>query len=204
MNERRDFCIFLNELGLLGTGVEVGVREGRFSRSILKKWEGTLLILVDPWEAALPDAKDSTGRVGQSTMDRWHARTLRNVAKFGDRVSVWREFSESAAAKIADGSLDFVYLDANHGYDAAGRWGIVQDLRLWWQKVKPGGMFAGHDYYFARCRKNGTPEIVESEADADLDVYGVKKAVDEFAATVGATVRVTRGDPFPSWYWRKS
>merc|ERR1740121_1256224 len=49
--------------------------------------------------------------------------------------------SAMAASTVADGELDFVYLDARH--DLAG---VVADIRAWWPKVRPGGVFAGHDY----------------------------------------------------------
>ena len=46
-----------------------------------------------------------------------------------------------AAKKVADGSLDFVYIDARRDYDS-----VKEDLNAWFRKVKPGGIFAGHDY----------------------------------------------------------
>jgi len=52
-----------------------------------------------------------------------------------------REFSVSAAAKVAHTSLDFAYIDARHDYE-----GLSEDLRAWWPKLCPGGLMAGHDY----------------------------------------------------------
>jgi hypothetical protein len=46
-----------------------------------------------------------------------------------------------AVTKFADNSLDFVYLDGNHTYDF-----VKQDLNAWYNKVKVGGILAGHDY----------------------------------------------------------
>ncbi|OGM55882.1 hypothetical protein A3F62_01515 [Candidatus Woesebacteria bacterium RIFCSPHIGHO2_12_FULL_44_11] len=39
-------------------------------------------------------------------------------------------------------SLDFVYVDANHAFGY-----IAMDLANWVDKVKKGGVIAGHDYY---------------------------------------------------------
>jgi hypothetical protein len=71
--------------------------------------------------------------------------------------------------------MDFVYLDANHRYDA-----VREDLHAWWPKVRKGGMLAGDDYGLideqwvdfghGRCR------------------FGVKRAVDEFAKKVRRNV----------------
>ena len=48
--------------------------------------------------------------------------------------------SADSAAQVADGSLAFAYIDAAHEYD-----GVKRDILAWKGKVKPGGIFAGHD-----------------------------------------------------------
>ena len=45
-----------------------------------------------------------------------------------------------AARLFPDASVDFCFVDANHTYESC-----LEDVRLWWQKIKPGGMLAGHD-----------------------------------------------------------
>lgn len=49
--------------------------------------------------------------------------------------------SAQAAAFISDGSLDLVFIDADHSYD-----GVAQDIALWTPKVRKGGIISGHDY----------------------------------------------------------
>jgi hypothetical protein len=71
--------------------------------------------------------------------------------------------SDEAARAIPDGTLDFVYLDARHDYAS-----VVEDIGLWYPKVKPGGVLSGHDY-------------MEQEKIGDT-LFGVKRAVDEFVA----------------------
>jgi len=36
---------------------------------------------------------------------------------------------------------DFIYIDADHSYDA-----LISDIHAWWPKVRVGGVMAGHDY----------------------------------------------------------
>lgn len=50
--------------------------------------------------------------------------------------------SVEGAAQFDDKSLDFVYIDADHTYNA-----VVQDIEAWKAKVKIGGYIAGHDSY---------------------------------------------------------
>ena len=49
--------------------------------------------------------------------------------------------SLDAAADFPDGSLAFVFIDADHSYAA-----VCADISAWLPKVKPGGVLAGHDY----------------------------------------------------------
>jgi predicted O-methyltransferase YrrM len=48
--------------------------------------------------------------------------------------------SVEAAERFADGSLDFVFVDASHDFV-----NVFADVRAWYPKVKPGGVIAGHD-----------------------------------------------------------
>lgn len=51
--------------------------------------------------------------------------------------------SAESARHFADGSVDFVFIDADHTYEA-----VKLDLAAWLPKVKPGGIIAGHDYNY--------------------------------------------------------
>jgi hypothetical protein len=49
LKTRKDLPEYLNTLGLTGEGVEVGVKDGVFSKWILSHWSGKKYHLVDPW-----------------------------------------------------------------------------------------------------------------------------------------------------------
>lgn len=177
--ERTELPFVLNARNLLGTGVEVGVQEGKFSVHLLKHWHGTRLICVDSWREQGDDYQD-IANVPQQVHELYYRRTLARLLPFGDRTEVWRMTSAEAAGKIVDGSLDFVYLDARHDCES-----VLEDLHLWYPKIRPGGIFAGHDYLNGRLPQG---------------VFGVKKAVDAFLAEKGLPVFSTRDDtPFVSW-----
>src|SRR5206468_3400680 len=131
----------LNRRGLLGRAVEIGVATGRFSEHILTQWHGSHLLSVDPWTAAPPDEYVDVSNVSQEEHDQAYALVKQRLAPFGEHSTVWRMTSAEAAARIAPGSLDFVYLDARHDYES-----VKQDLELWYDKIRPGGIIAGHDY----------------------------------------------------------
>ena len=172
---REELPFLLNARGLTGTGAEIGVKTGFFSEVLLDRWEGRKLISIDPWEADEPDAYVDVANVTQEQHDAFLAETRQRLERFGDRSEIWRDYSTTAAPRVADGSLDFVYVDARHDHDS-----VLEDLDHWFGKVRPGGVIAGHDYV------NGT--FPEGE-------FGVKSAVDEFFARRDLPVLSTWGDP---------
>lgn len=68
---------------------------------------------------------------------------LRNVgaAGLGGVVEILPKDSLTASCQFPDNYFDFVFIDASHKYEET-----KADIRLWWQKVKPGAILAGHDY----------------------------------------------------------
>lgn len=109
------------------------------------------------------------------TPELWEEQYQYAKNKFSSlpNVEFWRISSEEAAPRVADGSLDFVYIDGNHFYPA-----VKQDIDLWWPKVKSGGVIGGHDYN--PCTRQLRKEDLETFR-IDYIHYGVVKAVNDFA-----------------------
>jgi hypothetical protein len=165
--------------GVVGTGAEVGVQQGLYSERLLAGSKLSRLILVDPWRTT-EDGYDDIANVPQSEHDRRLEEAQTRLARFGCRAEFWRTTSVEAAANVPDASLDFVYLDARHDYES-----VIEDLVAWYPKVKPGGIFAGHDYL---------------DGERPEGLFGVKSAVDEFFADKAVVVYDTYAEPsWPSW-----
>ena len=73
---------------------------------------------------------------------------MSKLEPFGDRVNLIKDFSVPAANQVADNSLDFVFIDAIHSYEA-----VTQDLNAWFSKVRPGGLISGHDVSWGGVRE---------------------------------------------------
>lgn len=75
---------------------------------------------------------------------------------------VWGKFtpikglSWDVADQFEDGSVDFVFIDADHTYE-----GVNKDIDAWLPKMKSGGLFAGHDYDSAKSVKKAVMEFAE-------------------------------------------
>jgi len=68
-----------------------------------------------------------------------------------------------AVKMFDDGSLDFVYIDANHEWPF-----VTQDIFYWSKKVRSGGIVSGHDYLKVK-RPDGlvqVKEVVHAYAEA--------------------------------------
>jgi len=81
------------------------------------------------------------------------------ASKYPGRAFIREGWSTDIATYIPGGSLDLVFLDADHSYE-----GVRADIAAWLPKVRKGGWIGGHDY------DNGEP---------GYDFSGVRKAVDE-------------------------
>lgn len=151
---RNDLVQFFQEMGFT-TGVEVGVYKGEYLEILCKG--GFKMYGVDPWR----EYGDFTHSRGQKRLDEQYAHTQRVLAPYPNCTLV-RMTSMEAVETFEDNSLDFVYIDANHGLKY-----IVEDLWEWSKKVRPGGIIAGHDYAMAKDAN-------------DKYTYHVKFGVDAF------------------------
>ena len=165
---RNQIPAYAMSLGLHGTFVEVGVATGTFMEVILAIWPHTY-IGVDRWKH-VKDYDDSAN-VDQELQEKRYASCIETVKKAGQRASVLRLDSCIAASTFDDKSLDVVYIDAEHTYEA-----VLRDIKAWAPKVKPGGLLCGHDYY-------------------NIPPFEVRRAV----AAIGGPCGITH-ESAPSWW----
>jgi hypothetical protein len=163
-------------VGLAGKScVEVGVSRGEFARHLAKRSPSRLL-LVDPWCHQDPKQYADPANFPDDEFNRIY-KGLVEEFKNQPFVQFDRAYSLDAAARVPDGSLDFVYIDANHAYEF-----VKQDIEAWYPKVKKGGWLCGHDYD-PHPEGQGWP--------------GVKKAVHEFLAAKGLALHFISN----AWDW---
>lgn len=126
-------------------GVEVGVAYGSHAHSLLLYCDIEKLWLIDPWENKYAEGY-CAGRLAQ-----WR-----------NKICMEKSTSQQVVKNFGVRTLDFVYLDREHTYEAGHH-----DLFQWWPTLKEGGILALRNY-------NG---------NADL-----KRAADEF--TIGKRCEV--------------
>ena len=159
---------FWNEI----KGVEVGVWRGDLSKSLLSRLPRLKLWMVDPWEDIEPTA--TMPKAGHEvTLARKNAERIARI--FGSRAIIYQMTSTEATAdfKFDDMKFDFIFIDACHLYDD-----VREDIEAWFPLIREGGLIMGHDYDGRGDRKKK---------------WGVKRAVDEFAAKNDLKVGVSPG-----------
>lgn len=158
---RYEIVNLLNDRYPHGIGCEVGVLRGNFSKHLLKHWNCKKLHLVDAWETYT------------EYDERFHEHkdnynyTLNHLKEYEERVVFNKGFSHVVVTNFDDAMFDFIYIDANHSYE-----GCKQDLNVYWNKLKPGGIIMGDDYHL---------EPIETVNFGKGNcIFGVNKAVNEF------------------------
>ena len=161
---------FINETltGRKLVGAEIGVQSGYHALEILNL-DMERLYLIDIWGPYI---------LAGHTYD--FSNCLEDVERLhGDNplVEIIRGESEDIAKGFKPKSLDFIYIDGCHDYEA-----VRADMHAWFPVVIMGGVMSGHDYH--------------------CSWPGVDKAVDEFATEYGYEIE-HGGPPFEDWWFVK-
>lgn len=186
VSKRDEIPFLLNELGLNGDGIEIGVQRGLYAEIVLRNSSLKKLYLCDPWKQIDTNIYSDVANINDEEQEKILKEMINRVFKYNysrDRINILRMTSDQAIESklFKDKQLDFVYIDANHKYEY-----ILKDIEMWYPKVKNGGIIAGHDYLDG--------EIMEGS-------FGVKSAVTDFFGNNKNNERIYITDEnWPSWY----
>lgn len=137
-------------------GVEVGVDQGEFSKILLSK-KPKKLYLVDAWKTI--HGTDRTTGAEQSVHDGKYIY-VKEIFNDQPSVEIIRAWSEEAASKFDDHTLDWVYIDARHDYK-----GVMSDLQAWETKVKVEGFIWGDDYRTPEMKRKPRVDVRQAVTD---------------------------------------
>lgn len=138
-----------NQLGDNIVGAEIGAYRAQCSCCILQKCENIKkMYLVDPYQPHYDKIQNLF--FDEKEMEFVKTTAYHNIKWSGyQHKAEFLECSEEDAAnKIKDNSLDFVYFDAWIDIDTIG-----EKIHRWESKVRPGGIFSGHDWVYLPVRE---------------------------------------------------
>jgi hypothetical protein len=169
-----DMLLFDTRINMIRTilqegmvGCELGVFAGEFAEELVKR-NPKHLTLIDSWEGDSLFSGDQDGNNGASYPAFYLEEMVKQKFRDCSNVEIHKGWTFHTIPKLADTSLDYVYIDADHSYE-----GMKRDLELIRLKMKPYGLILGHDYEmnFEKAKYNWK--------------FGVRQAVDEFCERHG-------------------
>jgi hypothetical protein len=150
-------------------GVEIGCDKAVTTEFLVRSLPELELHSIDPY----CEYVDWNGVPVHENTDAYNL-SVAKMEPYKDRFTLHRKLSSECVSNFEDGSLDFIFIDGIHTYD-----GVKEDCLNYYSKVKPGGLFAGHDFSV---------------------IPAVNRAVKEFASSVNKEIFTTDVDV---WYWYK-
>lgn len=150
----------IKELNNPTTYVEIGIAMGFHIETIAKQFQDVTCYGIDPY---IPyDPNDSFNDIGkiepslsvQENFNLFCSSVTGRLKKYSNFKHI-RESSDSAYKLFQDESIDLIFVDGDHTYDA-----VKKDCNFWWDKLKTGGIMCWDDYSWS----------------------GVKQAVNEFVS----------------------
>jgi len=161
-------------------GLELGVWNGEHAEILCQTNPEMELICVDAWERfaikvdhPMPSAFVKVRDLAETRLKKY-------------RTTILPLFGAEALRFVPDRSLDFIFVDASHGFDD-----VITDLISWSPKVKSGGIISGHDY--------------ETTALGWPPENGVKEAVHAYTGAHGISpvflLMGTSRDRWKSYFW---
>lgn len=168
--------LLTSHFGASIVGAEIGVHQAATSHYLLQHITNLFLYMVDPWKEYADKSVldgDKVSGASQALMDDAYKLAVERTKPYAIRRSIIRKTSIEASKEIQDNSLNFVFIDAAHGYES-----FCEDFRVWWPKVRSGGLLTGHDLGHRRFT-------------------GIRRGLDEMCGAMGL-----KYDVCPNTVWR--
>lgn len=150
-------------------GIEIGCDEAVTTEFLVRNLPDLHLHSIDPY----CEYRDWNGTIVAERTDVYNL-AMDRMRPYSDRFTMHKKLSSECVSDFEDNSLDFIFVDGIHTYD-----GVKEDCLNYYSKVKPGGIFSGHDFSM---------------------IPDVNRAVNEFASSLGKQIMTTEVDV---WYWYK-
>lgn len=142
---------FNNDSKLVEVGVWKGTSVAYLAVEIINQGKSIKIDCIDTFEGTPEDGHLDDPIIQSGTL---YEHFIENMKPVLHLINPIRSTSVDASKQYEDNSIDFIFIDASHDYD-----NVLADIKIWYPKVKSGGVISGHDYSWGP---------------------GVRKAVDEF------------------------
>jgi hypothetical protein len=134
-------------------GVELGVWKGETFKYLLKNSNKlSILYGVDLYQPQPTNNGPEKWLPGENGHAWDHETYYQDLVSFCSKLEsprgiILRKDTTEASIEFMNESIDFVFIDADHGYE-----GCLRDIQNWSPKVRKGGFIIGHDIHFETVR----------------------------------------------------
>jgi predicted O-methyltransferase YrrM len=150
-------------------GLEIGTNSGETTAYLLDNLPTLTMHCIDPYSNYV----DWNGNVLHER-ESMYEKTSNRFSKYSTRCFLHRKTSDDAVTLFSENQFDFIFIDGLHTYEQ-----VLRDCQNYYQFLKVGGLFSGHDYNV---------------------IAEVRKAVDEYSLYANKSILKTYHDV---WYWYK-
>jgi hypothetical protein len=129
-----------------GIFVELGAYKGKSTSfivtEILNRKRNIKFFTVDTF-GGVSDISDEKEIIAYSKVNtsNIYQDFLNSTDHLKDRFEVIISTSDKAASNFEDNSVDVIFIDAGHSFEA-----VLADLKAWYPKMKNQSIMSGHDY----------------------------------------------------------
>jgi hypothetical protein len=180
--KREVFAQTLAELNF-NVGAEVGVWEGEHAEILCKANPNLRLYGIDCW-VPYKGIRDYHTYSYQPAYEK----AMKTMAPYN--CVFIRKFSMDAVKDFDDKSLDFVYIDANHGFRY-----VIDDIAEWSRKVKRGGIIFGHDFH----KSIGRWQL--QQVYYAVGSYAYANRINPWFSLGENKPELDKGNGVPAWMW---
>jgi predicted O-methyltransferase YrrM len=136
-NHQAAYDYLIHNMPQDGKFVELGAWLGKSSAYLCDTATYQEITIVDTWKGS-PNELTTTHKL--ATQQNIYNLFVENMGT--RKYKAIKATSKAASKKFANESLDVVFIDLTHTYEA-----VKEDIKLWLPKVKKGGFIAGDDYH---------------------------------------------------------
>jgi predicted O-methyltransferase YrrM len=136
-NHQAAYDYLIHNMPQDGKFVELGAWLGKSSAYLCDTATYQEITIIDTWKGS-PNELTTTHKL--ATEQNIYNLFVENMGS--RKYKAIKATSKVASKKFANESLDVVFIDLTHTYEA-----VKEDIKLWLPKVKKGGYIAGDDYH---------------------------------------------------------
>lgn len=108
---------------------------------------------IDNWDGLEPNYMEEIKQKYGKSIFEIFKDNMRDCG-FENVVTPIVSCSWEAAEKFENESCDFIFIDADHAYES-----VKKDILAWYPKLKPNGVFAGHDIFADQIKQAATDAL---------------------------------------------